>query len=443
MRRILLDLKIILQANLWLLPVLAGLLGAVFYLVAPPPSMSAVMATGSAGGGYAAFAEKLKTELAKQDFELILVPSAGSQDNLQRLLDDQGAVQLALVQSGLERQLPAKDFARLQSLGGMYQEPLWLFFRSDLQLDQIADLLPLRLALGVPNSGTLAASAAILEVNEILPTQYPANWQSSGGPEAATALMKGELDAGFFVAPAENPLIQQLAAHPQLKLASFHRAAAYQARLRYLRKVTIGEGLLNLAQNRPDHELVMLAPVATLVVNSRFNPALTPLILQAARDVMQAGTLLDPPGVFPSANPLTFELASDAEHYYSSGLPLLQRHVPFRIASLADRYIILLIPLLVILFPLFKAIGPLYRWRIRTRIYRWYKYLREIDRQLDAGTLPAVLDAEIARLEQLEEQLAKVEVPLSYSNELYELHVHLRYVIERLQALQQRRSKLG
>lgn len=443
MRRILRDLKIILQANLWLVPVLAGLLGAVFYLVAPPPSMSAVLATGSAGGGYAAFAEKLKAELAKQDFELILVPSVGSQDNLEQLLDDHSEVQLALVQSGLERQLPAKEFSRLQSLGGMYQEPLWLFFRSDLKLDQIADLLPLRLALGVSNSGTLAASAAILQVNDIPPKQYPTNWQKSGGQMAAAALMQGELDAGFFVGPAENELIQQLVAHPQLKLANFRRAAAYQARLRFLRKVTIGEGLLNLAQNRPDHEIVTLAPVATLVVNSRFNPALTPLILQAARDVMQAGTLLDPPGVFPSPTPPTFALASDAEHYYTSGLPLLQRHLPFRIASLADRYIILLIPLLLILFPLFKAIGPLYRWRIRARIYRWYKFLREIDRQQDAGTLPEVLDAEITRLELLEEQLSKVEVPLSYSNELYELHVHLRYVIERLQALQQRRSQLG
>ncbi|MFT5781968.1 MAG: TRAP-type uncharacterized transport system substrate-binding protein [Pseudomonas sp.] len=443
MRRTLLDLKIMILANLWLMPVLAGLLGAVFYLVAPPPSMFAVMATGSAGGGYTAFAEKLKTELAKQDFELILVPSAGSQDNLQKLLDDHSEVQLALVQSGLERQLPSADFARLQSLGGMYQEPLWLFFRSEVTLKQIADLLPLRLALGVTNSGTLAASTAILAVNDIPQAQYPSTWQTIGGQTAATALMQGELDAGFFVAPAENSVIQQLAAHPQLQLASFHRAAAYRARLRYLRKVTVGEGLLNLAQNRPDHEVVVLALVATLVVNSRFNPALTPLILQAARDVMHAGTLLDPPGEFPSANPQTFALASDAEHYYTSGLPLLQRYLPFRIASLADRYIILLIPLLMILFPLFKTIGPLYRWRIRNRIYRWYKYLREIDRKLDGDTSQEVIEAQIVRLEELEAQLVKVEVPLSYSNELYELHVHLRYVIERLQALQQRHNKLG
>src|SRR5690606_38548139 len=127
----------------------------------------------------------------------------------------------------------------------------------------------------------------------------------------------------------------------------------------------------------------------------------------------------------------TFELHPDADHYYTKGLPILQRYLPFRIASLADRYIILLIPLIVVLIPLFKAVGPIYQWRIRARIYRWYKYLREVDRKLHAGSLPTELDSEIQRLEQLEDELATVEVPLSYTHELYELHMHLRYVINR------------
>ncbi len=118
----------------------------------------------------------------------------------------------------------------------------------------------------------------------------------------------------------------------------------------------------------------------------------------------------------------------------------MQRYLPFRIASQADRYIILLIPLIVVMIPLFKAVGPIYQWRIRARIYRWYKYLREIDRKLHAGSLPDALGSEIERLEKLEDELAAVEVPLSYSNELYELHMHVRYVIERLRELQRRRQ---
>ena len=159
--------------------------------------------------------------------------------------------------------------------------------------------------------------------------------------------------------------------------------------------------------------------------------------------MLRNGSLLDPAGSYPAKPPLSLHTLSEADYYYAKGLPILQRYLPFRIASLADRYIILAIPLLVLLFPLFKAIGPIYQWRIRARIYRWYKHLREIDQQLYKGGLPADLSGEITRLEHLEDELARIEVPLSYSSELYQLHMHLRYMIERLQALQQRQGQLG
>ncbi|SDT93255.1 TRAP-type uncharacterized transport system, substrate-binding protein [Pseudomonas pohangensis] len=443
MPRLLNDLKIIIFTNAWILPVLGGLIGAVFLFVAPPPPMSASLATGPAGSGYAAFGEQLQVELAKQGFDLQLVNTSGSRDNLQRLLKEDSDVSLAMVQSGLERQLDVPQRERLQSLGAIYQEPLWLFYRSQHEVQGIADLRKLRVGLGSANSGTEEVTRAILQANQIAPADYSASWQAIGGKSAADNLLAGDLDAAFFVAPPDSPLIQRLAASPQLQLANFRRAAAYEARIPFLRHVKVGEGLLSLAHNSPHQDITTLSPVATLVINEEFNPALVALILQAARDVMHDGTLLDPPGAYPSAEPTTFALSSDAAHYYQKGLPLLQRYLPFRIASLADRYIILLIPLLVVLIPLFKAVGPLYRWRIRARIYRWYKHLREIDQQLNAGTLPAQLDAEIVRLEGLEDELAKVDVPLSYSSELYELHVHLRYVIERLKALQQKQRQVA
>lgn len=436
MPRFLKDLKIMLLANLWTVPVVAALVGAVFYFVAPPPPMHATLATGGANGGYALFGEKLKEELARQGFTLELVPSAGSLDNLGKL--QRGEVQMALVQSGQELTLEPRERKRLHGLGVMYQEPLWLFKRKDVDIDSMGDLLQLRVAIGTPNSGTRAIASALLQANQIGPEQYPQNWQEFSGTRGADALIAGELDAAFFVGPAENAVVQRLATRSELDLVSLRRSAAYRARLPYLTKLDVGEGLLNLASNSPSRDILTLGPVATLVANDEFHPSLTPLILEAAREVMKNGSLLDPAGRYPAAQPMTLSTLDEAAYYYKNGLPILQRYLPFRIASLADRYIILLIPLLVVMFPLFKAVGPVYRWRIRARIYRWYKYLREIDRKLDAGTLRAELDGEIGKLEQLEDQLAKVDVPLSYSNELYELHVHLRYVIERLQALKAR-----
>lgn len=436
MRRILRDLKILILTNLWLVPVLAGLVGALFYFAAPPPPMHARLATGAAGGGYHAFAERLRAELEQQGFTLELVESQGSQDNLAKL--GQGEVELALVQSGQELTLDDEARGKLNGLGVMYREPLWLFTSQKVKFGRLADLLKLRLAIGSEDSGTQAVTAALFAANRIEAAQYPKQWQQLGGSRAAEALLAGELDAAFFVGPAENPLIQRLAGEPKLRLVSLRRTAAYLARLPYLSQLEVGEGMLDMAQNTPDRDIVTLGPVATLVAGEEFHPSLTPLILEAARTVLKNGSLLDPAGSYPAPPPLSLQTLDEADYYYKKGLPILQRYLPFRIASLADRYIILAIPLLVLLFPLFKAIGPIYQWRIRARIYRWYKHLREIDQALYKGKLNGDIEAEIARLEKLEDELARVEVPLSYSSELYELHMHLRYMIERLQAYQRR-----
>lgn len=432
MRRILNDLKIIILTNLWIIPVLAGLVGALFYFAAPPPPMHARLATGSATGGYHAFAERLRDELAQQGFTLELVHSQGSRDNLAKLVG--GEVELALVQSGQELGLSDEARAQLHGLGVMYREPLWLFTGKEIEFQGLADLLALRLAIGAADSGTQAVTAALFAANRIEPAQYPAQWQQAGGSRAADALIAGELDAAFFIGPAENPLIQRLAAAPELRLVSLRRTQAYLARLPYLSRLEVGEGMLDMAHNSPDRDIVTLGPLATLVAGEAFHPSLTPLILEAAKTVLKNGSLLDPAGSYPARPPLSLQILAEAEYYYAKGLPILQRYLPFRIASLADRYIILAIPLLVLLFPLFKAIGPIYQWRIRARIYRGYKHLREIDQQLFLGKLEGDIAAQISRLEHLEDQLARVDVPLSYSSELYELHMHLRYMIERLQA---------
>lgn len=436
MRRILRDLKILILANLWLVPVLAALVGALFYFVAPPPPMHARLATGAESGGYHAFAERLREELAKEDFDLELLPSQGSQDNLGKL--GRREAELALVQSGQELNLATEAREPLHALAAMYREPLWLFVRQEIAFERLADLLPLRVAIGGAGSGTLAVTSAMLKANRLSLAQQPMQWQQLGGSRAVEGLLGGALDAAFFIGPAENALIQRLASEPRVRLVGLRRSHAYLARLPYLSEVEVSEGLLNLAHNSPQQNITTLGPVASLVAGETFHPSLTPLILEAARNVLKDGNLLDPAGSYPQAPKLALETLSEARYYYEKGLPILQRYLPFRIASLADRYIILAIPLILLLFPLFKAIGPIYQWRIRARIYRWYKHLREIDQQIYRGQIDGDIGEQIRRLEQLEDQLGRVEVPLSYSSELYELHVHLRYMIERLQAYQRR-----
>ena len=440
MNRILQDLSIMLRANLWLVPVLAALVAALFYFVAPPPPMHATMSTGGMNGGYTQFAEKLRDELAKEGFELKLINSSGSRENTQRLLDKKSGINLALVQSGQELELNTQQRGKLINLGAVFQEPLWLFARKDITITALRDLVPLRTAVGAAKGGTRMVVDPMLAANKIDSRHLPENWHAFSGTKALKALLDDQLDAAFFLGPAESSLIQQAASHPELQLISFNQAAAYKARLPFITQLEIGPGLLNLATNQPPQRVTTLSPVAMLVANESFHPALTALILVSAQEVMKAGTLIDAPDAWPQNMPHEFATLTEAEYFHNKGLPLLQRYLPFRIASLADRYIILVIPLLVLLFPLFKVAGPIYRWRIRARIYRWYKYLRDIDKQLSNDTLPQHLDGEIQRLTELQDELAKVEVPLSYTNELYELHLHVRYVLKRLESLKEQQQ---
>ena len=440
MNRILQDLSIMLRANLWLVPVLAALVAALFYFVAPPPPMHATLSSGSAGGGYAQFAEKLRAELAKEGFELKLVNSSGSRENTERLLDKNSRIQLALVQSGQGRELSHQQRQQLYNLGAVYQEPLWLFVRAGIEVNTLKDLIPLRTAVGAASGGVRMMINPMLAANQMEGMQLPDSWQPYSGQKALTALLNQELDAAFFLGAAESLLIQEAASHSQLQLVSFNQAADYRARMPFITQIEEGQGLLNLASNQPQQATTILSPVAMLMANESFHPALSALLLEAAQKVMESGTLIDAPNTWPKNLAHDFAKLTEADYFHTNGLPLLQRYLPFRIASLADRYIILVIPLLVLLFPLFKMAGPIYRWRIRARIYRWYKYLRDIDRQLTNDILPEHLDSEIQSLIHLQDELAKVEVPLSYTNELYELHLHVRYVLQRLQHLKEQRS---
>ena len=268
------------------------------------------------------FAGKLREKLKEQGFELKLVPSAGSRDNLERLLGT-GEVDIALVQSGQERQLEAGQARQLQTLGAVYQEPLWLFHRSNVHIDQLSDLLHLRLAIG---SGTAPPPR-----RSCRPTTSPRDTIRSPGKPAAARWSTTCWPASWTRrSSSARRRTRRSRNWPTTTSFAWSTSAAAppEARLPFLKRVEVGEGLLNLPRNVPERNISTLSPVATLVINERFHPALIPLVLEAAREVMKDGSLLDKPGAFPSAEPRTLRLHEDAERYYKSGLPLLQRYLP-------------------------------------------------------------------------------------------------------------------
>jgi len=409
-----------------LLLVLAGFIVA-SHFVQPGPPHSITIATGAPDGAYTLFAGRYRALLAENGITLQIRKTVGSLENLALL--KAGQVDLAFVQGGIAGPAMA---AGLESLGSLYYEPLWLFYRRPAHADRLTDFRELRLATGNPGSGTQALVQSLLEDNHL--GSDTDRLQSLGGDEALDALTEGRVDAAFFVASPRAPLIRSLLHHKDIHLLSFARAAAYTRIHQALALLTLPEGTIDLQANIPPRTTTLLAATANLVAREDFHPALVSLLLQTATRVHNAGGLFEQPGEFPSGSNVDFPLNAHARNYYRYGQPFLQRYLPFWTANLIDRLKIMLLPLFTLLVPMFKLMPPVFRWQVRRKIYRWYRELQALDVQLLAETPGARLSELLQQLDAIEEEVRQVRVPLSYRDELYNVRLHIDLVRQRLQS---------
>ena len=404
----------------------AALLTLIGFVVAwqfvnPAPPRTLVIATGQQDGAYYLFAEHYRQQLAVDGIELEILTSSGSIDNLELLKNK--AVDLAFVQGGTGS---SADADILSSLGSLYYEPLWVFYRGEQTLTRITQLQDKRIAIGEPGSGTHAIAELLLADNFM--DAGTATIQPVGGTAGAQALLQGNIDALFLVASPAAPLVQDLLHRQDIRLMSFARAGAYTRLHHFLSAVSLPEGVIDMQANLPPRDTVLLAATANLVVRDGFHPALVSLLLQIATRTQSSGGLFERPGNFPNSANLEFPLNEDARRFYEQGPPFLQRYLPFWSASLIDRLKIMLLPLLTLLLPLVKIMPPMYRWRVRKKIYRWYRELQLLDDASHEHPDDAVQAELLKKLDTIEEEVRKVSVPLSYADELYSLRLHIGLV---------------
>ncbi len=400
--------------------VLAGFVLA-FQYIKPAPPDHIVMASGEEGGAYHEFALRYQALLRAEGISLEILTTHGSVDNL-RLLSE-GKVDLAFVQGGVAP--PGRPGMQLESLGSLYLEPLWVFQRKGLGIQRLTDLKGRRLAIGPEGSGTRALVELLLAENDL--PAVGAQFLSMDSGETARRLLDGSIDVAFFVASPESDLVASLLHDSRVELVSIQRAAAYARRHPFLRELTLPEGAEDLATNIPPRDVRLLATTSELVGKKDLHPAIVSLMMQVIDRVHGGADWFSGEGDFPSPRHTSFPVAEEAERYFRNGPPFLQRYLPFWAASLLDRTKIMILPLLGLLLPLFKIVPPLYRWRMRARIYRWYEELQEVDRRV----LTASVDEKSAyldKLNELEREVRDVVVPLSFAYQLYHLRLHIDFV---------------
>ncbi|OVE77953.1 hypothetical protein BVX99_01100 [bacterium F16] len=398
-----------------------------FQFVGPAPPQNIRIATGNANGSYYAFAQRYADYLKREGITLEIIESEGSSDNLKQLNQPDTTIDLALVQSGLIKPGDAPD---LRALGSLYHEPLWVFHRNDLTIKQLKELAGKRIAIGREGSGTRALAITLLNENGV--TDSTARFSNEGGTRAAEALLNNQVDVAMFVTAPDSQLVTMLIRNPAITLFSFSRAEAYARKFRYLSKVTLPEGVLDFSNNLPRMDVNLLAPSATLIAKSSFHPALTDLLLQAANDVHGGAGTFARAGRFPSPENCDISLSKDAKRYFTYGPPFLQRFLPFWLATMVDRLKVMLLPFVILLLPMFKIIPPIFQWRTRRRVVKWYKRLQEIDvlvRSEGHERLHDLLDEII----QMDKDVSLVSIPLGYADQLYNLRLHIDLIENRIE----------
>lgn len=403
---------------------------AAYQYVGPAPPDTLVIGTGQSEGAYYQFARRYREILAREGIKLELRTTAGSLENIELLESDAEAVDVALVQGGTGGGVGVQ---RLQSLGSLYLEPLWLFYRRDQPVKRLTDLHGRRIAVGKQGSGTRVLALQLLADNAI--EKPPTSLLTVSGGDAAKALVQGKIDAVFFVASLESEYIRDLLQRPEIGLMSFERAQAYTRLHHFLSRVILPEGIVNMHDNVPSGDKQLLAATTNLVVRSDIHPALVDLLLTAASEVHGAGDWFADSNEFPAPEHLVYPLNKEAQRFFKHGPSFLQRYLPFWAANLIDRLKVMLVPLFALLLPFIKFMPPVYRWRMRSRIYRWYRELNTLDQKSYQEGSERYIDAYLAELDRIEHEAAKVSVPLSYAEELYHLRVHIALVKDNMRGM--------
>jgi TRAP transporter TAXI family solute receptor len=410
-----------------------GLLIAAYFLLDPNPPRHVVLATGPENGAYAEFGKRYVEELKHFGIQVELRQTVGSRENLVLLREGKEKVDLAFVQGGASETIRTNEKDHVEpvvSLGSLFFEPVWIFYRADSmkEFTALTQLRGKRVNIGARGSGTPGLFLRLLAANQI--EREELHRTLLGDTEAVMGLLESKLDALVLVAAPEAAFVQMLLQTPGIRLFEFANAEAYARRYRYISPVVLPRSVAHLALDVPPRDLQLIAATTSLVAREGTHPAIIQLFVQAASRIHSGPGWIARAGQFPSAAHNEFPLAKDAERYYRNGPPLLQQYLPFSLANLIDRMWVALFSIVVVLLPVSRMVPPLYRFRVRSRIFRWYRNLRVIEHELETGERPR--EELLASLDKLENRVFAIRVPLAYADELYALRSHIDLVRQRL-----------
>ncbi|WP_431286923.1 TAXI family TRAP transporter solute-binding subunit [Roseateles chitinivorans] len=413
-----------------------GLLIAAYWWLDPQPPRQVRLATGPAGSAYANFGDGYAKALARERIQVTLIASEGAQDDLAHLRA--GTADVGFVRGGMADPV-ADTEAGIVSLGSLFYEPIWVFYRRDLgiarrqpggELQRLDQLRGLRVSVDQDGSGVPQIVERLLTLNHLKPSDL--RLSNLSPDDAGAALREGRLDAAVLISAPQSRLIRALLRDPAIALMAFEQNEAYSRHLPFLSTVTLPRGVVDLAADLPPHDVPLLATTTALLAREQTHPALRQLFAQAALGQHSGAGWFNGARDFPNTRTSELPVSAEGDRAINGTPPAWARYLPFWAGNLLERMWLVVGGLLVLMLPLSRVVPPLYTFRVRSRVFRWYARLREVEARLETGT--GQREDLLDELDELDRVTHRIAVPLSYAEELYALRNNIYAVRKRLLA---------
>jgi len=411
-----------------------ALLALAYWWLDPTPPRRVVLATGPEQSAYDEFGKRYQQALARYGIQVELLRTEVSSDNLQWLRN--GRADLGFVQGG-SADLGYDDDDAIVSLGSLFVEPLWLFYREDAArrvapdgvVDSLAQLQGWRVNVGPAGSGVPRLLGTLLDANRI--ERDSLHLSELAQTPATVAFLEGGLDALVFASAPESLIVQMLLQTPGVRLMNFAQSEAYARRFGYLTPVVLPQGVVDLAANQPERDMRLVASTTSLLAGADTHPAILQLFAQSAVGLHGGASWFNRARQYPNLEHGEVPLSPEAVRAIQNGPPFLQRYLPFWLANLIERMWLAMGLIIALALPLSRIVPPLYTFRIRSRVFRWYAELRGIEQDYDND--PRHRPELLAALDALDTKAQKVVLPLAYTDELYALRANIDLVRKKLQ----------
>ncbi len=407
--------------------VVIGLISLILIYLFPSPPSTITMATAFKGASFDYYGHLYKERFARAKVNLQLRETNGAIENLALLQDDRSGVQAAFVTGGVSDD---EHSPGLLSLGTIDYLTVWIFYVSPEPIEQLPQLKGKRIAVGPVGSGTRHTAEQILGKAGV--NTATASFLPFAGNRAADALNANKVDVAFILGGPDTTAVHSLLLNPSVKLMSFPKAEAYTRIFPNIVCLLLPAGAVDVEHNIPPSDVQLIATTNRVLVRSDLHPAIVNLFLETMMQVHRRPGLFQTTGEFPKSSDSDYPVATSATDFYKSGPSLLDRYLPLWLTVHAQRAIAVALTLVAVGFPLLHYFPMLYKWKTRQRLLYWYRQLKALEASIDSNPSPDTLALKQAEIDRIETLASRSRVPLSFSDQMYDLRVHIDIVRRRL-----------